>query len=185
MAASPTAWPSSVSFIVQTFMPASPAPRRGVAGSAVTISAVNAPETLLTESPWLMVVIRGSLAQPTSPLDEVELLELDVSPSLDEQAARTIKKKEESERVTRSFMIALPPAGVHDLGRILERFEILSRGRDAFPRFLGLPIQRGGQANPDGTTRVSTIFFYMAGVWQVTVTPNARREPATFTLCLP
>lgn len=40
------------------------------------------------------------------------------------------------------------------------------------------------QPNGDGTAKVSTIFFFMAGVWQVTVTPNARREPATFTLCV-
>ena len=48
----------------------------------------------------------------------------------------------------------------------------------------GSPKSPVMQQNPDGTLTVNTLFFFMAGVWQITFSPTSAREPATFSLCV-
>lgn len=39
-------------------------------------------------------------------------------------------------------------------------------------------------AEGDGSAKVDTLFFFMAGVWEITFTPKSAREPAIITLCV-
>lgn len=87
-----------------------------------------------------------------------------------------------------------PRRGAGDLGMNVWKMKLLMDGQPVGQDVTvttympdhghGSPKVPNVTAESDGTAKVDTLFFFMAGVWEITFTPKAAREPAVFTLCV-